>query len=1177
MTTHDWNPVEERGALGLTLQQLAARIGVAPDLLSAFEHDPDTAPEVFRRHWAASVVAPPIDAGAPLDPLFGALDALYAALDAERRAMAVDLWRWRRPPVLSIHSRAGDAQDVAAKLLGRPVSAGLSHLLVLHRRFGPDANDDPEVSYSLPPGGFSELTELLMRSALQQDQQAHQKLDLLRRPVAPSHQVRVIFAEAPLLQSVALGVDSGSSSRKMPNGVEALLLCSPIVGFLDQQDISDLGEAMRLVPVCTNLVSLADRLCNIHVVATHAAPVARVEIERVLGVAADRAWQRLEGAAQARLPRGASLWPQQFRSRLFAFDPGRPTRYMPLLNDLQTLLRRRLPDHWVERAQADARRLERLLSVSPDARTALRQIAAIGDPFAAPRSSSPPMSVAARAIGMLRAKTGEPDVVYTPPPPQSLQEMREDAGLSLPELAQALNSMPGIREPQTAESLARYEADPESAPGWLLKAWPIACGYGVPMQGVEAGDPYGPLIAMRESLFDDMLSWSEKDFVSADARAGCDKRALISAIGSTLRVPRIMAAGKFDSGKTYIIRHLLGQEGLENVLISQSQPMGRVIVVLMHVDHRPRELKNPVALMSEGFDLNRLHDPAHFTAELLLQGDLSLISRYAVHQPVNGSAGGTQSSPRQSAGMVVRMARSVGDATRKLLPERARREIEEAEKADLRDPANAKYCLVFLDKPLLRAAHFLDAPGTSSGVQGDTLKASNPGSELDVLLYMARFVGMMDALDFADLNGLMSLLRRLDSGRDAIGPFDNLFVVASHVQQQAQAEMARVFDVAAQRTWTSEATALRDRAESKSHGTTGQAAFASRFFCFDATQPPKYRPLVKDLQRLLTGLMPTARSREARTSTEATLKRAHTYFDERVAYLENWLSGNDKRRDELKEALQRQQQLEIAIRRCEPKADFALARMRADGISEATLLSARFTDKAKVLAFLEANFQEYDAAKDGAGSLIESTIKSGMDRAMTPGREEFVRAVHELHEEASAIEQSATHTGLHSVAQTGADVVHGRGFRFGAGTAAGTAYLAFVGKVAISGAFLGPIGIAVAAAFGAVVGVLFHFGSRWGALADGIATHLRDVHLAQVLLSAVNDVASNLRSALDADIELMRLARAEEVAECRARLAQSEDRARRDRQHELELAKRNRDRLQALVTKASAPPHSNAA
>lgn len=317
-----------------------------------------------------------------------------------------------------------------------------------------------------------------------------------------------------------------------------------------------------------------------------------------------------------------------------------------------------------------------------------------------------------------------------------LKKMREAAGISQDEMAKILDCTQGM--------VSRYEADPLSASGAVIKAWNEACGGLVNDKGVKIDDPRSDICnrvefienyAAADSLpvpdyFNHELPVSPKQFVAGAKLA--------------IKKPRIGVFGKFDAGKSRLMNSILGGSNLP----TSYQPSTSIVCLVRHSSDKPSWQAEDVWIYKNGFDMDKADDEGHCIAHRLYAGGYDSIRQYGNH----GSG---------------------------------QRSIE------------AVCATVYLNAPFLLASDLVDLPGYGNN-DDDKDRAEMAQKTVDAVIYMSPTTGFMGG---EDINYLGALMRTLPVYKfdceDA--PLKNIFVVASHAHAVAPHERNGILGKAAQR------------------------------------------------------------------------------------------------------------------------------------------------------------------------------------------------------------------------------------------------------------------------------------------------------------------------------------------------------------------------------------------
>jgi len=173
---------------------------------------------------------------------------------------------------------------------------------------------------------------------------------------------------------------------------------------------------------------------------------------------------------------------------------------------------------------------------------------------------------------------------------------------------------------------------------------------------------------------------------------------LAGEIRRTMRPLSVGCIGPFDSGKSTLLNNLLESE----VLPSDWQPVTSALIFINHVARRPTGLDDHVFLMGASFQARNRHSAHAIRAHLVASGGIELLSSRARHRPIPASdedeGWGLACSPRN-----------------------AQRHSAEGKATRAADALLYDYVLVFVDRPALYFAEFVDTPGLGKSARDDQL------------------------------------------------------------------------------------------------------------------------------------------------------------------------------------------------------------------------------------------------------------------------------------------------------------------------------------------------------------------------------------------------------------------------------------------------------------------------
>ncbi|MEN3165177.1 hypothetical protein WI697_24280 [Tistrella mobilis] len=725
-----------------------------------------------------------------------------------------------------------------------------------------------------------------------------------------------------------------------------------------------------------------------------------------------------------------------------------------------------------------------------------------------------------------------------------LSTVRLAAGLSEAALAYSVNGILG-EDWLSADQVAVIERRDPAGEGLTRRqhrAWYQACGYGDKMPPLDLGNPYAPLLHRRETIIAQVLGWPDPAFGEEDAQAGFDKAGILAAMAMWVRLPRLLVSGGFDAGKTFLCKALIGDPPHEQggLLRSNYAPETRMITVIIHVDHRPPWLTQPVALMSAAFDLDRLYDRRHVEAELILAGDRALIERFAVHRKERPGGAATD-QPWASDG-----GGSTADA-------------------DTRVAENAAYCLVFMAAPLLRSLILIDPPGFDSGMVLDQERARKMAGLADIVVFLSQFVGFLNVRDFSllaeQLRALQLYPRRVYPG---MGAFRNLFVVATHARQ-SPADIDHVLSEGARRLWAdSERSSklFQRRAAEAGEADGAPARLLERFFAFYPNYPFAREPLQEDLADLLAGPFPRAFNRQAKTVTERILESARQYYARRVTRFDDLLSGRFRPADEVRAAEAARDEVDRSIVDHRRRMEAIIAEARRAGLEAANNVTDELYDPVRTEQMLRSNFERYDDAQRHLSAFITETIHGRLEDALNQPLQSYQSLVLGFARKVVSVDLSKASVDV-DIAQN--DLLTRLATVFFNNAPTTRAILQAISPRRDPALFfnlLWPVAPTVAAALAMMS--IGNYVTRWPDLAKAVVGKLRDTNLRVALTEGVEATCASLRKEFDTLTAKARADRLADLARKQHRARQSGDEAMACFQRDRACAETNRRRIETL-------------
>ena len=502
-----------------------------------------------------------------------------------------------------------------------------------------------------------------------------------------------------------------------------------------------------------------------------------------------------------------------------------------------------------------------------------------------------------------------------------LRGLREAADLSQSEL--------GNRIDLSQAQISRYESDPGSATMEIVFAWLGACGSSpeaasrtfvkVNHAGIDAGQPYEGL-HRRLSLLEQYILTGPEPSESLPPLSITPKDLLLK-IRHWRRKPSLLIAGRFDSGKTRIANALLGNSSLP----SQYTPTTSVVTYIRHEDDKPEWQREEVWIMGTGFDPSRWEDEKYCQKYRLVSGSFDTLRQF-----------GTKESKGDTLG--------------------------------------AKYALVYMDSPLLRACTLIDVPGYSD-TQDEERSADAAARLADLLLYTAPAKGFLDAADFLHLGLLLRTLPTIHArSSKGIEKCANLFLIATHAEPSiSNSDLNKILDRGAERLYKQfKDTLLVSRDVS-------QSDLRERFKTFWYENQERRAELEQGLLRTLSSILPAVLEKHVNNEVKEIKTKAKSVLSAQVEAYERTLASIDAARRSL-----------VVLREEEPQHRKRIREKREEVkkfISSLHKESAAFiqSDIAPMLTALaiekgiRANFTDKDEAKKDACTKIIEEAQFKMD------------------------------------------------------------------------------------------------------------------------------------------------------------------------------------------------------
>lgn len=305
-----------------------------------------------------------------------------------------------------------------------------------------------------------------------------------------------------------------------------------------------------------------------------------------------------------------------------------------------------------------------------------------------------------------------------------LAAIRKNAGLSQAQVAESL----GLSQSQ----VSRYEADPSETPYKYVKAWTQLCGDVHRSKGIKIDDnnKRTKLNAALSKVYDWFRFTPSMDELP-------DFPNLLDILSLTRRLsrkPRVVVAGKYDTGKSTLLNYLIGGKKLP----TSYQPTTSVVCHIRHINDKPVWQVEPVRLLSENYNIDAPDDQENAEKHTLFKGGYDVLTNYGQHP---------------------------GKLDAEILPS-----------VNIQGAAVA---VVYLDSSILQYVDFIDVPGYANN-ESDSRKAGLTNEVYDALIYTSAVNGFLDGQDVIYLRTLIDKLNPVEAQNEVL-PLRNLFILGTHI------------------------------------------------------------------------------------------------------------------------------------------------------------------------------------------------------------------------------------------------------------------------------------------------------------------------------------------------------------------------------------------------------------
>lgn len=278
--------------------------------------------------------------------------------------------------------------------------------------------------------------------------------------------------------------------------------------------------------------------------------------------------------------------------------------------------------------------------------------------------------------------------------------------------------------------------------------------------------------------------------------------------------PRVVIAGRSDTGKSTMINTLLGAESMP----AAWTPTTAIAVYIKHIADRPAFMQENAWVFANQageetlWDVNRLHDEEYCKAWRIAAGDVDILQTYGIRQ-------------------------------------------------DQGHAFEAGSAVVFVDAPILRDCDIIDIPGFGTETESDDWITLKVTQSADVIIYLSQANGFMRIEDITYLKeNIQSLSTWERKGDNELKPLANLFIVASQahtVNHGDRAQLENILKTGCEnltKTLSERYWARREEVSGYSKDDYEKDALPSRFFTYTTDIPDLCEAFNAEIRAVLQAL-----------------------------------------------------------------------------------------------------------------------------------------------------------------------------------------------------------------------------------------------------------------------------------------------------------------------------------
>ena len=507
-----------------------------------------------------------------------------------------------------------------------------------------------------------------------------------------------------------------------------------------------------------------------------------------------------------------------------------------------------------------------------------------------------------------------------------LRGMREAAGLNQGELGERL----GLSQAQ----ISRYEADPGSISMELARRWCEECGTTLDVElfkaaqknaaesdgGLDVGEPYAGF-DRRLGLLEQYIG-SAPDVDVSLPPLSISPQDLRAKISQWRQKPTVLIAGRFDSGKTRIANALLGG----NTLPSQYQPTTSVATYIRHESERPKWQREDVWIMGRGFNPSSWNDEKSCQEHRLISGGFETLRRFGIKESDGESLG-------------------------------------------------AKFALIYMDSPILRACTLIDVPGYSDQYEEERI-ANASATAADILIYTAPANGFLDTSDFLHLGLLLRSLPDISAkSKVNVNKLANFFIVATHADHKyGDKELGSILDGGSARLYRQFKDSILADRDVEPH------ELRDRFCTFWYETPKRRAALESGIRQMLSKVMPEQIELVVTSEIKGIKAKAKESLAAQISAYERTLSECEAARKAIVELRDYEPEFRKKVRQKKKEVGEKIENLRADSLNFIHDEIAPLSTASSIEAFIIKEFPKKDEAKKDAFAKLLEDAQSKLEK-----------------------------------------------------------------------------------------------------------------------------------------------------------------------------------------------------